>query len=152
MREHAEAAAEEAGLADRVELQGGFYESLPIDDQSVDVVLSNGVVNLAPDKRRVFAEIARVLKPGGRLYLADVVVARELTSAARDDVDLWAACIAGALPESELPTIAASMGLEGGRVTQRFDSFRGTSAEAKVSQDLRIQAVNFFARKRSSES
>lgn len=139
--------ARRAGLAERVEIHNGVYESLPIADASVDVVISNGVVNLAPDKARVFAEIYRVLKPGGRLYLADVVVARELTLQARSNPDLWAACVAGALPEIELYGLAAATGFKGGHVTERFACFDGTSAEDKVSKDLRIQAVNFYARK-----
>ncbi len=148
MRACARAAAAQAALADRVEIRAGFYESLPVADASADVVISNGVVNLAPDKNLVFREIARVLKPGGRLYLADVVVERELSLEARSNPELWAACIAGALPESELPEIAASVGLTEGRVTHRFDCFRDTSAETKVSRDLHVRAVNFHARKR----
>ena len=57
----------------------------------MDVIISNGVLNLSPDKDRAFREVYRVLRPGGRLYLADVVVQRELSLAARSDVDLWAA-------------------------------------------------------------
>jgi SAM-dependent methyltransferase len=147
MREVAADAARAAGLAAIVDVRAGFYEYLPVEDASVDVVISNGVVNLAPDKRQVFAEIRRVLKPGGRLYLADVVVQRELKLEARNNPELWAACIAGALPEEELPRIAERVGLRDGRITERFDCFRGTGAENKVSADLRVQAVNFFARR-----
>lgn len=147
MRECAAAAADLAGLADLVELREGLMEDLPLEDASVDVVISNGVVNLAPDKHRVFGEIARVLRPGGRLYLADVVVQREITDDARADPDLWAACIGGALVEHELEGIAAAAGLKGGRVVRRFNCFYGTSAEAKVAKDLFVQGVNFYARK-----
>lgn len=147
MRACAVAGASAAGLADRVEVCAGFMEALPVDDESVDVVISNGVVNLSPDKSAVFAEIVRVLRPGGRLYLADVVVAREIKDDARNDPELWAACIAGALPEVELPQIAGAAGLRDCRITSHFDCFRDTTAEDKVSRDLRVQAVNFFARK-----
>ena len=147
MRACAEASAEQAGLGDRVEVHAGFYEDLPIEDASIDVVISNGVVNLAPDKHRVLAEIARVLKPGGRLYLADVVVQRELTLEARSNPELWAACIGGALPERELFALALELGLHDTRVTHRFDCFRDTSAAVKVSRDLHVEAVNFHARK-----
>src|SRR5690606_2987524 len=116
-------------------------------DGSVDVVISNGVLNLAPDKRVVFAEIFRVLKPGGRLHLADVVVQRELTEEARGNPELWAACIAGALQEHELLELAALSGFVHARITERFDCFRGAPAEFKVSRDLQIGAVNFYARK-----
>ena len=120
---------------------------MPVGDESVDVVISNGVVNLAPDKSRVFAEIHRVLRPGGRLYLADVVVQRELKYEVRNNPDLWAACIAGALPESELAELALASRLRDPQITERFDCFRDTTAEAKVAGDLHVQAVNFLARK-----
>lgn len=147
MRDCARQAATEAGLSDRVEIRTGTMEALPVESASIDVVISNGVVNLAPDKRKVFSEIFRVLKPGGRLLLADVVVQRELTLEARANPDLWAACIAGALPEAELFEVAANAGLWDGRITEHFDCFRNTSAEDKVSRDLQVRAVNFFAMK-----
>jgi arsenite methyltransferase len=83
--------AVKTGLWEHIEVRRGNAEELPIDSKSVDVVISNGVLNLSPDKLSAFGEIFRVLKPGGRLYLADVVVQRELSLAARSDVDLWAA-------------------------------------------------------------
>ena len=147
MREMARAAAEAAGLAEVVDIREGFFEQLPAADASVDVVLSNGVVNLSPDKLRVFREIHRVLKPGGRLLLADVIVQRELTLDARANPDLWAACIGGALVEGELYELAAAVGLTHGRVVKRFNCFQGTSAESKVAKDLFVHAVNFFAHK-----
>jgi len=91
MREHAARCAAAAGLSGIVELREGYSDALPLDDASVDVVISNGVVNLAPDKTRVFSEIARVLKQGGRLYLADVLLDEELSEKSRSDADLWAA-------------------------------------------------------------
>ena len=149
MREIATAAAARAGLQAVVEVRAGFFEELPVDDGSVDVVISNGVVNLSPDKERVFREIHRVLRPGGRVYLADVVVQRELKEAVRNDPDLWAACIGGALPEPEFATLALATGFSEPRIVERFDCFRDTSAEAKVSRDLRVHAVNFHARRTS---
>jgi arsenite methyltransferase len=73
-------------------------DRLPFDDASFDVVISNGVINLSPVKHRVFAEAARVLRPGGRLALADIVSATPLKVATRRNTELWAACIAGAIP------------------------------------------------------
>lgn len=150
MREQVTLAAEEAGLARIVEVRAGLFEDLPVASGTVDVVISNGVVNLAPDKLRVFSEIARVLRPGGRLYLADVVVARELKLAVREDADLWAACIGGAVQEPELEALASAVGLLGGHVTERFDCFAGTSAGSKVAADLHVHSVNFLAKKASS--
>jgi ubiquinone/menaquinone biosynthesis C-methylase UbiE len=147
MRECATAAAELAGLSSVVDIREGFFEDLPVDDQSVDVVISNGVINLAPDKHQVFREIYRALKPGGRLFMADVVVQRELTMDARCDPTLWAACVGGAMVESEVGGIAADVGLQGGRVVQRFNCFYNTTAEAKVAKDLFVHAVNFCAYK-----
>ena len=75
--------------ADQVTIRQGDLLSLPIEDASVDVVLSNGVFNLVPDKVRAFSEVERVLKPGGRLYLADIIMSSELDEKSRGDIDLW---------------------------------------------------------------
>ena len=91
MRERAQASANKAGLAEVVEIRAGIAEELPVANDTIDVVISNGVLNLAVDKKQAFEEIYRVLKPGGQLFLADVVVQRELSLDARSDVDLWAA-------------------------------------------------------------
>jgi len=76
----------------------GLIEEPPAEPSGIDVVISNGVINLAPDKDAVFAAIARSLRPGGRLALADIVSSRELIERTRRNVALWAACIAGAVP------------------------------------------------------
>lgn len=147
MLDHAWRGIVAAGVEDWTSLFAGVFEDLPVDDASIDVVISNGVLNLAPDKRRVFAEIFRVLKPGGRLHLADVVVQREFFHEAPGGPDLWSACIAGALPEKELLELAAETGLMQGRITERFDCFHGAAGEFAVPKDVNIGAINFFARK-----
>ena len=91
MLELAKRGALKAGLWENIEVRRGMAEELPVESECVDVVISNGVLNLSPDKDRAFREVSRVLRPGGRLHLADVVVQRELSLAARSDVDLWAA-------------------------------------------------------------
>ncbi len=88
MRHKARAAATEAGLAN-VELRSGDVLDLPIESHSADFVISNGVLNLAPDKRRAFSEVLRILVPGGRFLYADIVVASELPESIRRDIDLW---------------------------------------------------------------
>lgn len=150
MLERARAAAQAAGLERRVELREGAFEALPVSTESADVVISNGVLNLATDKLGVMREIARVLRPGGRLLLADVVVQRELTLDARSDPELWAACVAGALPETELEGVCREAGLTGTRIVERYDAFHGTTADAKLSRDLRVAAVTLFAEKPAS--
>jgi len=147
MRDIATKAAELAGLSDIIDIRAGVYEALPVDDASVDVVISNGVINLAPDKVHVFKEISRVLKPGGYLFLADVVVQRELTLDARSNPELWAACVGGALVESELTELAQESGLHNGKIVKRFNCFLNTTAEQKVAKDLFVHAVNFVASK-----
>jgi SAM-dependent methyltransferase len=77
-----------AGLAN-VEIRLGDALELPVEDESADVVMSNGVLNLTPDKDRAFREIRRVLRPGGRLLLADIILASELSEEIRSDIDLW---------------------------------------------------------------
>ena len=80
--------AEEMGLRN-VELHENLIESVPVADASVDVVMSNGVIDLVPDKDAVFDEIDRVLRPGGRLQVADVVIHKEVSEDARKNIDLW---------------------------------------------------------------
>lgn len=84
-----------AGLR-HVEFRDGRIEALPAPDTGFDCVISNGVINLAPDKNQVFAEAARVLGPGGRVAIADIVTERQLTESIVCNADLWAACIGGA--------------------------------------------------------
>ena len=80
-----------------VEFRLGDIEKLPVDDESVDVVISNCVINLAPDKLKVFKEAFRVLKPNGRMYVSDIVLLEELTEKQRNNDELIAGCVGGAL-------------------------------------------------------
>lgn len=81
-----------------VEFSEAHIDQVPFEDRTFDVVVSNGVINLLPVKSRVFHEAVRVLRPGGRLAVADIVSGRPLKERTRRDVELWAACIAGAIP------------------------------------------------------
>ncbi len=87
--------------ATNVEFLKGEIENIPLPDQSVDAILSNCVINLSPDKDRVLSEAFRVLKPGGRIALADIVVRESIPPALQKIAELWAGCLAGALEESE---------------------------------------------------
>jgi SAM-dependent methyltransferase len=100
------------GAFPQVELVQSRIEELPFDDKTFDVVISNGVINLSPLKGRVFAEAARVLRHGGRLAISDIVSGRALKERTRRNVDLWAACIAGAIPRSSYMDALQANGLE----------------------------------------
>jgi SAM-dependent methyltransferase len=88
MREKARAGAAALGFAN-VDIRHGFAESLPVPDGFADVVISNGVINLCPDKPAVFREMFRVLKPGGRIQVGDILVHKEVPQEAKDDIELW---------------------------------------------------------------
>ena len=131
---------EQLDKASRLRDRGGFsqleiveahIEELPFEDDSFDAVLSNGVINLSPTKARVFAEAARVLRPGGRLAISDIVSGRALKEQTRRNVELWAACVAGAIPRPDyLQAIeAAGLRLEQARENDyRFISERALDA------------------------
>ncbi|KPJ90978.1 MAG: arsenite S-adenosylmethyltransferase [Gemmatimonas sp. SG8_17] len=95
-----------------VEFLKGEIEAIPLPDNSVDVVISNCVINLSADKRRALREACRVLRPGGRLAVSDVVVRGEVPQAIRRSVELWVGCIAGALEESEFERLLLEVGLQ----------------------------------------
>jgi arsenite methyltransferase len=128
--------AKAAGLRDRdgfsqVRFVEAHIEELPFDDASFDAVLSNGVINLSPAKGRVFAEAARLLRPGGRLAIADIVSGRALRERTRRNVELWAACIAGAIPRSSYLEVLEAQGLHVDEVRKndyRFISERALDA------------------------
>lgn len=103
--------AAEAGVTN-VEFIKGQIEHIPLPDASVDVIISNCVINLSGDKRTVIAEAFRVLKPGGRFAVSDVVVRGEIPAAVRRNIELWVGCVAGALEESEFHALLADTGFE----------------------------------------
>jgi ubiquinone/menaquinone biosynthesis C-methylase UbiE len=109
MLELARANQRKAGI-DNAEFLNGHIEDVPLPDASVDVVLSNCVINLSPDKRAVFAETFRVLRPGGRVAVADVVADGPVDDATRADLAAWTECIAGALSRDEYEAILAATG------------------------------------------
>lgn len=100
MLERARNAAERLEIRN-VEFRQGYIEALPVADNSVDLIISNCVINLSPDKDMVFREAYRALKPGGRLVVSDMVTARDLPEPIKRSVEAWAGCISGALPEGE---------------------------------------------------
>ncbi len=95
-----------------VEFLKGEIENIPLPDGSVDVIISNCVINLSADKRRVLGEAFRVLRPGGRFAVSDVVVRGQLPSEVRRSIEAWVGCVAGALEEEEFKTLLAQQGFE----------------------------------------
>lgn len=119
----------------------GNAEAIPLPDTSVDVVTSNGVLNLVPDKSRAFAEIVRVLRPGGRVQIADIVVGSLPSEACRRDPQLWAECIVGATTEGDYLARLREAGLGAVEVLSRFDYFAHSG-----SAETRHVAASFGAR------
>lgn len=115
MVSRARANAREGGYSN-VDFRLGEIENLPVADSSVDVIMSNCVINLSPDKTSVYREAIRVLKPGGRLAISDVVTAAELPDEARGDLAQYAACVSGAASINELKNILAKAGFEDIRI------------------------------------
>jgi arsenite methyltransferase len=109
MLELARANQARAGV-ENVEFLKGEIEHVPLSDASVDVIISNCVINLSSDKRRVLAEAFRVLKPGGRFAVSDVVVRGDVPAAIRRSIELWVGCVAGALGEDEYRTLLEAVG------------------------------------------
>jgi ubiquinone/menaquinone biosynthesis C-methylase UbiE len=111
MVSRARALARSSGQAN-VEFRLGEIEHLPVADASVDVVLSNCVINLVPDKGQVYREAFRVLRPGGRLVVADVLATRPISDELRNDPERWASCSSGALTRDEVTERLHAAGFE----------------------------------------
>jgi arsenite methyltransferase len=110
MLELARQNASDAGI-DNVEFLKGYMEEIPLPDNTVDVVISNCVINLAADKRKVLAEAARVLRPGGRFAISDVIADPDMDRATREDMEQWTGCVAGALTRGQFEAMLADEGL-----------------------------------------
>ena len=137
-----------AGL-DHVDFREGHIESPPVDDAGVDCVISNGVINLSPDKQQVFTEAARVLRPGGRLAIADIVTEKQLTDAIVGNSDLWASCIGGAAQQDEYRKAIENAGL---RVQEiRTNPYEFISDQARgASEAFGVKSVSLLAVKPAS--
>jgi SAM-dependent methyltransferase len=120
---------------DNVEFRAGRLEALPVDDASIDAITSNCVINLVPDKAAVFREVARVLKPGGRMVVADIVLDAPLPEAVAKDLAAWVGCISGALPRKEYIRHLESAGLGSVEVLKDID--QGAAMEAVAPDQVR---------------
>ncbi len=123
-------------------------ETVAVDDNSFDAVISNGVINLSADKRRVFAEAARALKPGGRLAIADIVTESQLPENVTCDATLWAACIGGAAQQDSYRTMIESVGLTVVSLEENRE-YRFLSKSAKeATEKWGVKSVSLLAVKR----
>src|SRR5437899_5474825 len=129
-----------------VEFLKGEIEAIPLPDNSVNVIISNCVINLTADKDRVFAEAFRVLKPGGRFAVSDVVVRGQLPSEVRRSIEAWVGCVAGAMEEEEFKTLLAQQGFEeiGIEPTRiyRFDDAKAFLQGAGLDAELLAREVD----------
>jgi len=111
-----------------VEFRLGDIEDLPVEDNSIDVTISNCVINLATDKSKVFREALRVLRPGGRIIISDVVLNGPLPQAVRDDIAAYTGCLSGAIPEHEYLQRMRDAGFERAEIARRYSFGLGSSA------------------------
>jgi ubiquinone/menaquinone biosynthesis C-methylase UbiE len=142
MREKLEANAAAMG-AQNVRAVDGNAEAIPLPDASVSVVTSNGVLNLVPDKAKAIGEIFRVLRPGGRIQISDIVVKISPSEACRAQPQLWAECIVGAVTREQCLETLASAGFEELAVLQEVDYFAASPSEEtkKVASGFNAHAI-----------
>ena len=138
--------AEQAGFS-QVELRAGYIEQPQVEDAGFDCVISNGVINLSPDKPAVFAAAARALRPGGRLALADIVSAKQLPEGVTCDASLWAACIGGAMQSDDYRAAIESAGLEI-ETWRENGAYRFVSERAdNATQKYGVTSISLLARR-----
>lgn len=119
--------------ASHVEFLKGNAEAIPLPDASVDSVTSNGVLNLVPDKPRTFSEIFRVLRPGGRIQIADIVLGKPIKADSRNNPQLWAECIVGAVMEEDYLALFHATGFKNAKVIGELDYFsKSPDADTRV--------------------
>jgi arsenite methyltransferase len=121
MLEKANASKARMGVAN-VEFRQGSIEALPVDDNSIDVIMSNCVINLSPEKAAVFQEAFRVLKPGGRISISDIVTEGEFSDQLRADAERWAECVTGAIDAGEYTALMRAAGFVDVQVVDKVDA------------------------------
>lgn len=148
MIEKAKRNISKAGLSN-AEIKASNAESLPFPDSSVDVVTSNGVLNLVPDKTAAFREIFRILKTGGRIQISDIVLASEISEKSKANPQLWAECIVGAVPEEAYLSLLREAGFTDLKVIDRLEYFDGSSSEStkKAARQFGATSITLTARK-----
>lgn len=135
------------GNYQNVEFRLGDIEHLPVDDNSIDVIISNCVINLSPDKRQVFRETIRVLKPGGRLMISDIVLLKKLPASIRSSIEAYVGCIAGAVEKDDYLTFIKEAGFHDVRIiaqnTIPIDSMVNDPAVKTIMENLKMPQEQF---------
>ena len=138
---------DEAGF-ENVSFEQGYIEDLPFEDESFDVVVSNGVINLSPEKDQIFEEVRRVLKPEGRLALSDIISEKQMSDSIKTDADLWAACIGGAEQVDDYTAMIETPGFEFVEVRDN-SQYEFTSDQAQgACQKYGVKSISLGARNR----
>ena len=125
----------------------GYIEELPFEDESFDVVISNGVINLSADKDQVFKEISRVLKPGGRLVIADIVTEKQMPESIKKDADIWAACIGGAEQSDNYTSLIKAAGLEVQKIKENGQYSFISEQAVNASKEYGVMSISLMAKK-----
>jgi ubiquinone/menaquinone biosynthesis C-methylase UbiE len=137
----------EVSSLSNVGFKKGYAESLPLDDESFDVVISNGVINLSPVKDTVFAEIRRVLVPGGRLMFSDIVTGVELPDSVRDNCALWAECIGGAQESQRYLRMIERAGFQVEKTSPNETYSFAQDSTQDAAQKFRVHSISILARR-----
>lgn len=144
--EKAKALRDAAGDLDHVEFDEGYIEQAPFEDESFDVVISNGVINLVADKEAIFREAYRLLRPGGRLALSDIVTAQHLPDSVTCDATLWAACIGGAMHRDDYQEAITAAGFT--IRSMQLNNYEFKTGQARGAADkFEVSSVSLFATK-----
>ncbi len=130
-----------------VSFHRGYIEDLPFEDESFDAVLSNGVINLSPEKERVFEEAHRVLRPDGRLALSDIISEQQLPESIKSDADLWAACIGGAEQIDSYTDVVEAVGFVDIEVRENTEYEFISDQAASACDKYGVKSISIAARK-----
>jgi arsenite methyltransferase len=123
----------------------GYLDNVPAEDESFDVVISNGVINLAPEKEKVFNEMARVLKPGGRIAISDIVTEIQLSDGIICDVNLWASCIGGAMQQDKYRKAIEKAGLRIRKIEDNPQYYFISKSARGATKDYGVKSISLLA-------
>ena len=137
----------EANGFHNVSFRKGYIEDLPFEDDSFDVLISNGVINLSAEKDRVFAEAFRVLRPGGRLALSDIISEQQMPDSIKNDADLWAACIGGAEQVDSYTSLIETAGFDVEEVRENTEYEFISDQATNACQKYGVKSISVGARK-----